>query len=228
MYTVKFLLLETDNAQFPCLKLRSVKYFKDKRHVLNDAVELFPFRQDLNPGHRNHLFVERTLGESYYHGMTQASLTVRKNDQIVTQHAEEGSDAPKKPILVVPQLWIWQQGKTVLSAFASEYNGRRILPDTGDHNCLLRGGSPESFVGELIASQVREFGVRTTDCLDDSFFSLALSIFESAVVTTLDKVDNYMNPNIRQKIRRGEGAQIHSHYIRHPRRAGHDIHYVNR
>lgn len=59
--------------------------------------------------------MERTLDETYFPGLPASELALRNADQVVSSSVEDEREA-SKPILVVPQLWIWQFPKCVVVA----------------------------------------------------------------------------------------------------------------
>lgn len=178
--------------------------FDDNRHRLETALRLLPIQPETRFGDRDYLYGERTLDEAYYPGLPASSLKKRNDDQVVTRqferesywpNSEEKSKRPKKPILMVSQVWIWQKDHAVLSAFPIKIESGDVIPREWSYPAK---GSPCSFVGHLIASHVREFGAAVTDSSETNKFRPALSIFESALISTLADVDKYMETDSQQ------------------------------
>jgi hypothetical protein len=109
--------------QFPCLMLTTTerhnnarKWVKRLRRKLIPGGELLDF-----PVH-----LERTLDEAYYPGLGKEVLEKRNHDQVVSHSSENFANLRMvsyagwgAPILIVPQLWLWRVGRTLVSVFDS-------------------------------------------------------------------------------------------------------------
>ena len=67
--------------------------------------------------------VERTLDEAYYPSLHAHVLEKRNRDQVVTRECTslisgKSISGSSRPILTVPQFWIWKIGDSVLSAYS--------------------------------------------------------------------------------------------------------------
>lgn len=126
------------------------------------------------------------MDEAYYPGLPIENLNQRNEDQVVTRHCEAAQSLDQRPILMVSQLWIWRIDTEILSSYASTRD--RQQPKWEPTNL---DQSPEAFMAALIAKKIFAFGNDNTDTAR-TVFRPTLSVFESAVSSTLGKVDQYM------------------------------------
>ncbi|KAH7067399.1 hypothetical protein BKA63DRAFT_570701 [Paraphoma chrysanthemicola] len=57
---------------------------------------------------------ERTLDETYFPGLTVTDFEERNADQVISSSYSE--DTARRPIIIVPQLWLWQYRDVLISA----------------------------------------------------------------------------------------------------------------
>lgn len=156
--------------------------------------------------------IERTLDETYYPSLNREALNHRNRKQVVTRECKQtarGNDVSgdMRPILMVPQLWIWLAGRMTISAFtpigenAGRFTGQEVpqgdevgglWSSRGLGKDSLRGARyPEDFVAKLLADQVHRFG----HVQGSEEFPSPLDIFELGVVQVLSSVAKYMENN---------------------------------
>ena len=155
--------------------------------------------------------LERTLDETYYPALDPGALDRRNKQQVVTREFEQlakGKNIPgrMKPILMVPQLWIWVVGSMVISAFtplgecAARATGQeapnpseerdmwRFLAHDMPERLVHGAENPEDFAAQLLADEVDLFG----DVQGSEGFQAPLDYFELGVVRVLSSVANYV------------------------------------
>lgn len=153
----------------------------------------------------NTIHLERTLDEAYYPGLGRKALERRNEDQVVTRgyRVDEKVSDDHLPILMVPQLWLWRLDNIVVSAFASE----------NEHQSFFNSSSlstlwPDVQMIRIIFNQIREFGAVSYNGTVE--FAPTLNIFETAVVSILSRVDDYMKTQTKDGINIDkEGDFIH-------------------
>ena len=136
------------------------------------------------------MYGERTLDEAYYPGLPVENLNQRNEDQVVTRHYDAAQTLEQRPILMISQLWIWRTDTEILSSYAS----------TPGWESTDLAQSPEAFMAALMAKRILAFGNEETGNDDTdtaaTVFRPTLSVFESAVSSTLGKVDQYMKTKV--------------------------------
>lgn len=104
------------------------------------------------------------------------------------------------PVLVVPQLWIWQVGKFVVTAHPLHETGK-MLDDAGGRGSRVPyhysywsakriGSSPTLLAGLLVAEQIRQFGLPQAA----ERFPPILQLFETATFTVMAELNEYTDP----------------------------------
>jgi signal transduction histidine kinase len=119
-------------------------------------------------GRDSPIFTERTLDEAYYPGLPTTTVNQRNSDQLVSYHystdlSPRRENIEAAPTLVVPQLWLWRLGETVISAhgLTQPSDFCKIWQDpTGCNKWHLRLQQPHADVqlGLIIASYIESFG----------------------------------------------------------------------
>ena len=66
---------------------------------------------------------ERTLDEAYYPSLDEEALKARNKDQVVSRECKKSLKGERvsddtRPILMVPQFWIWKFEDHILSAYS--------------------------------------------------------------------------------------------------------------
>ncbi|CAN9243934.1 unnamed protein product [Alternaria alternata] len=155
--------------------------------------------------------LDRTLDEAYFPGMDEMFFDKRNIDQVVSRvwrrssdpsNSSKDADTTRAPILMVPQMWLWQYESVLLSAYSSKQVSGRIAvfsSKDGWQTPRFFGDmseptpSVELQMGLVIANQVFEFGEEHDQEDEGSRFRSALQMFEVAVVTTLSDVQRYLD-----------------------------------
>ncbi|KAH7083841.1 hypothetical protein FB567DRAFT_93234 [Paraphoma chrysanthemicola] len=109
--------------------------------------------------------LERTLDETYFPGLTIADFEERNEDQVISSHYSE--DPVRRPIIIVPQLWLWRYQDVLISAHGVPRNSEGFTlhkDSTGNGNREIR--TPASYylrksrklaMASLIARYVESF-----------------------------------------------------------------------
>ncbi|KAI0098006.1 hypothetical protein GGR51DRAFT_566043 [Nemania sp. FL0031] len=174
---------------FPYLALRTKDYLTDSKESIRKWKERNTdyYTQSIL------LHPERTLDETYFPSLSFDSLEAREKSQVVSREFHEDA----KPILVVPNLWIWRIGCSILTTYSSS----AIRLDEVD-NVLIDDGLkfhesevpisrwPGVQIGLIIAHHISNLGNRQSR----HDFPPTLDIFERSVVRILEEVDEYTNP----------------------------------
>jgi hypothetical protein len=139
--------------------------------------------------------LERTLDEMYYPGLSAKGLEARNNDQVISgKYRKQERSAKRVPLLMVPQLWLWRLGHTIVSAHPMQpwdkIYSRPYETISGDPY-LLRSPFLDSELGEIIATYIEAFGKEQE--IDGERFLPALDIFEQEVVSVLSGADEYID-----------------------------------
>lgn len=150
-------------------------------------------------------YLSRTLDEAYFPSMGEDFFRTRNEDQVVSREWRRTSpeaDRDSAPILLVPQLWCWTLGSTLLSASPNKKTSTRIpvfIARSKRKEPLLNdshGVQPmpmELQMGMLIASHISEFGEEHDREDEGSKFKSALHMFEMAVIAALSNVQQYLD-----------------------------------
>ena len=161
------------------------------------------------PGITDCLHTARTLDETYYPSLADNILRARNKQQVVTRECAQllnGASVTDddKPILIVPQLWIWRSDNLVVSAYSppgnlpkeqAEYEPleppRMVVEqvdeyryggfDIGDEERCL------DYTIRLIADQITKFG----GVQANGKYQSPLDYFEVGVVRILSEVNQY-------------------------------------
>lgn len=174
-----------DYSQFPYMRLESIKHNNHERKEVGKFMECFPIEKKTQFNGYNSIHVARTLDEAYYPGLSRQNSTKRNKDQVVTRQFENISSTAQKPILIVPQLWLWQLGNVLLLAYEGDW--------------LALATSPECAMGNSIARTVHAFGTRAKYDKDSGEVPPTLDMFENALVTCLAEVDEYVQSEDSKK-----------------------------
>ena len=155
--------------------------------------------------------VERTLDEAYYPSLDKKTIKIRSKNQVVLKaytNSLKEEDAAKKPrpILLVPQLWVWRFEDHLISAYSAPGENLQAV-----HGTFFRGSSgrpktlkeelqdfsrttfndsshPDLHIGLLLADHIDNFG-RTQ--ADDKFQS-PLDLYEIGVVHVMSCMNEYV------------------------------------
>ena len=151
--------------------------------------------------------IERTLDEAYYPGLRAEVLDKRNDDQVIdkqynTEQTNSWAEYPplkpeERPILLVPQVWLWKIDQVLVSAYSmarpskhfteNPKGGRTLMPKLRSKVTGLE--SMDLQMAYIIADCVEKFGQPYKG------FPSTLDLFESVLITTLSDVRNYVgNP----------------------------------
>lgn len=150
--------------------------------------------------------VEQTLDETYYSALPNEALAHRNNDQVVSREWMKTLDGVQidyneRPILVVPQLWLWRSSGCILTAYSEE---GPLLQPIAENTSLesfkdtvkevegeLETHSPAFQTVRIVAHHISKFGKSQAG----GKFPSPLDIFEISVVRILSDVEAYTDPN---------------------------------
>jgi Mg2+ and Co2+ transporter CorA len=171
---------------------------------------------------------ERTLDEAYYPSLDEEALKARNKDQVVSRECKKSLKGERvsddtRPILMVPQFWIWKFEDHILSAYSCpgtspemlcEYEFDKTLRYSNCHTDLRLDpfdsihwknkniglstkllAPPDLFIGLLLAHQIDKFGQAQA-----GQFQSPLDIFEIGAVQAMSSVERYMSPNASTKL----------------------------
>lgn len=217
-YSINYAQYCISNDQFPCLELTTLATHTKKR----DDHQVRFQGGDADAPH----YVERTLDEAYFPGLSPKELTERNSDQIVS-HKADGDNWPAatKPIIVVPQLWLWRFGNVVISAHESDRLSENLKNEDEFKNHLNQC-HPEIQLGLILARYIRAFGDEVSFEGDDVSFESddvssegddqrvktvdpPLARFENQVVSILTEVEQYIKDTNRSKITYDKERRFH-------------------
>ena len=158
----------------------------------------------------NLIQAERTLDEAYYPSLDREALKARNNDQVVSKEYRQPLKGESfRPILMVPQFWIWKFEDHILSAYStpgkrkdrkaqSEYDpgkvsifdhqGWKSENSIGVSTSLAEHSDPDLHIGLLLAIHIDNFGKAQAN---DTFQS-PLDIFQIGVVQVLSRVSDFI------------------------------------
>ncbi|KAI0438566.1 hypothetical protein F4803DRAFT_565161 [Xylaria telfairii] len=172
---------------FPCLVLRDKASYSSTESTI----------QSLKARHNQYftnsvLKSERTLDETYFPSLSAENLKTRIESQVVFREYPKH----KKPILTVPNLWVWRFGRSILTSYSiSSNNEVWDLLQEGEHfgSLMQISHTPGIQIGLIIARHISDFGSRQ----NKGDFPPPLDIFECSVVQILQEVDVYIDPKKR-------------------------------
>ena len=169
--------------------------------------------------------VERTLDEAYYPSLNKEAFKTRNKNQVVLKAYEnlvKGENVSEKPrpILVVPQFWIWKFEDHILSAYSAPGKGPKDVYEYEfddnlryvNHRINREGPSwmfdndawKSKYVGTSTKSLYEhpdlQIGVLLAGHIENfgnaqanDKFQSPLDIFEIGVVQVLSRMDEYVN-----------------------------------
>jgi hypothetical protein len=157
-------------------------------------------------------FLERTLDEAYYPGLSPEALDERNRDQVVSQRNDtfasydererQGKKIDGKSfILMVPQLWLYRLGGVVVSSYTMPHGTGYALDGYDNEETFLgRGGAwplqenqplgPEAHLGLIMTGFIDRFGEHCIS--NDVKYPPPLDLFENRVVGILSEVTDYV------------------------------------
>ncbi|KAI1427364.1 hypothetical protein F5Y12DRAFT_168793 [Xylaria sp. FL1777] len=189
---------------FPCLVLWSRESQDKMRKSIDETREKIPSKSV-----KVMLQSERTLDEVYFPTLSAETMNTRNENQVVSRECTKKLDGKKtnkdtKPILMVPQLWLWRCDRYILTAFSidkspdlrkkvdSSYHDLRDMYDIAKFRRLENyTPSPGIQIGLFLAHHISKFGNPQVDAQ----FSPPLDIFEASILHISADVDVYMDLN---------------------------------
>lgn len=154
---------------------------------------------------------EQTLDEAYYPGLTVTDHTLRNEDQVVTKEFERAKPGSSdinpensrtediRPILLVPQLWIWKAEKNVVSAYSLPRQTYGYI--IGEQSLLKpqnENGDADLFIGSMLKAHIEGFGQHYER--GSVIYPPALDMFEQHVVSVVTEVSKYVNESPPSKM----------------------------
>lgn len=145
---------------------------------------------------------ERTLDETNYPSLNIESANKLNEDQVVTRSYREdhgkgtSTSLESCPLLVVPQIWIWQLDRIVLSSFSMTaetdlvQQTRQAYGFTDPYRPTISGLEPELQIGFMIAHYINRFGEPCE--LNGESISSPLDVFETTMLRVLFLVTKYV------------------------------------
>jgi len=129
----------------------------------------------------------------------------RNAEQVVSRQYEK-SEEHLKPLLVVPQLWLWRTGNFIVSAHGINLQSKRFrgyaprgVGDFGSKIFSYEKVDTEIQTGLIIAEYIRSFGEEQV--LEEGLkVPPTLDLFESQVVSILSAVKKYTKETKRDEI----------------------------
>ncbi|GAW11283.1 hypothetical protein ANO14919_006260 [Xylariales sp. No.14919] len=131
---------------------------------------------------------ERTIDKAYFRSLSAETLTALGNKQAVSREYEEED----KPILTVPNIWIWKLGHSILTTrSASNYIARISDSEVESLKSLMQTlARPGIQIGLIMAYYISNLGNRRAEGL----YPPPLDILEHSVVNILREVTVYTDP----------------------------------
>ncbi|KAF1963061.1 hypothetical protein CC80DRAFT_104718 [Byssothecium circinans] len=181
---------------FPCLSLDIITRQKNARADHKTVKENLSTSDHFTT---SSIHFERTLDEAYYPALAEGDIGIRNDDQVITRSSRKkyGKDDDITPILMVPQLWLWAVGPTVISAYSMTRESGLFLPWQREVESTSRESGGESSLlrmGLILASHIDDFGEAFLQ--ENIRFPVpsALDIFQTSVVSVLSQVNGYLDP----------------------------------
>ncbi|KAJ3570895.1 hypothetical protein NPX13_g5573 [Xylaria arbuscula] len=166
---------------FPYFVLRSQQEFDKMREETNNLKSIVA--DGICEKYIHH---ELTLDETYYPSLSAKALASRNGSQVVSRESAvlEGNetDIQDRPILTVPQIWIWESGNHIISCCPRDYSHE-------DSDNRLWNNSPGVGVGCSLVEKISKFGSKR----EDGRFRPPLDYFEAGVVRVLEDVRGYID-----------------------------------
>ncbi|KAH4159986.1 hypothetical protein HBI24_170160 [Parastagonospora nodorum] len=183
--------LDSTVIVFPCLQLVGHSEFEWDREEYKELRRSLSTNIKRDNAARCKVHTARTLDEAYYPGISEAALRERNDDQVVSEPRQTRKKMKGFPILIVPQLWLWKLGNTIISAHeyeedAMHTNELEVVEDQYLQMGIFMANRVEQF------RHGQDFG---------SFDSLStLDVFEQRVVSVLTDVMAYTKTTTRKDI----------------------------
>jgi hypothetical protein len=132
-----------------------------------------------------------TLDEVYYPGISEAALRERSDDQLVSEPHKSRHEVKGFSMLIVPQLWLWKLGNTIISAHQYEEDAM--------HTNEL-GVSEDQYLqmGIFMANRLEQF--RHGQDFGSFDYLSTLDVFEQRIVSVLTDVMAYTKTTTRKDI----------------------------
>jgi hypothetical protein len=149
--------------------------------------------------------LERTLDEAYFPNLRKDDLMTRNAEQVVSRQYETLQEH-LKPLLVVPQLWLWRTGDFIISAHGITLQSKRFrgFAPRGSKDVSSKAFSYDKIdaevqIGLIVAEYIQSFGEE--HMLDEGLkVPPTLDLFERQVVSILSAVKTYTKETKRDEI----------------------------
>ncbi|KAF1950951.1 hypothetical protein CC80DRAFT_597820 [Byssothecium circinans] len=186
---------------FPFLALSTETLHNNKRKEYRRMRETLSTSTPVEYSEDCTIHFTRSLDEAYYPGLDALDLETRNRDQVVSSYLKtsRGEGAKSKPIIVVPQLWLWRIGNNIVSACSmtqesSVFHRREYYTGVNQKELiwkpLRKTHNADLQCGLIIAGFIENFGRGST--VEGIDFPPALSMFETCLVSVLLDVTRYM------------------------------------
>lgn len=145
------------------------------------------------------------LEEAYFPDLKRDDLMTRNAGQVVSRQYEKAEEH-LKPLLVVPQLWLWRTGNFIVSAHGINLQSKRFrgfaprgVEEVGSKILSYEKVDTEIQTGLIVAEYIRSFGEEQV--LEEWLkVPTKLDLFESQVVSILLAVKDYTKETKRDEI----------------------------
>ena len=137
-------------------------------------------------------FISRTLGESYYPGLSDKEFEKLNKDQVVSHMAREASQPEK--LLLVSQLWLWKLDDIVITAVPKKLalpGGPVANIYAERHFQKLKQLNSDLVMAWILSETINLFDIPYVA----GFREPVLYTFEKAVAITFEQVETYMKEN---------------------------------
>ena len=153
------------------------------------------------------VYIERTLDETYYPGLDKNVLDLMNDDQVIDkQHRKQAKDElndEERPIMLVPQLWLWKVDNRMVSAYSMTRMMDIFAPNPNNHQTLM----PQLYAVNSIDLQMAYVLESFIYCFGQPYkengkiiFQSILDQFETALVTVNFDVRDYLSRRITHDI----------------------------
>ncbi|KAI0379585.1 hypothetical protein F5Y04DRAFT_126082 [Hypomontagnella monticulosa] len=185
---------------FPCLVLATQAKMEERRQSHQEVTHALDQLWGESTGDcqpTGFLQLDHTLDETYYPSLSASRAVDLNKDQVMSRESQKNAkqvNGECTPILMVPQLWIWRTGRCVVTAYSMASPEANAEDPKYDQNFSfeLQTNSPDLQIGLILAHHIESFGEKTRSA-DADTFSSPLDVFESAVLSCMADVDEYLS-----------------------------------
>ncbi|KAH5343605.1 hypothetical protein HBI49_227260 [Parastagonospora nodorum] len=181
--------LDSTVVVFPCLQLVDHSEFEWDRETYKELRRSLSTNIEGDKAARCKVHTARTLDEAYYPGLSEAALKERNDDQVVSEPHKYRHEKNGFSILIVPQLWLWKLGNTIISAHEYEEDAMHTNELEVVEDQYLQ-------MGIFMANRVEQFRHAQEFASFDSLSTL--DVFEQRLVSILADVMTYTKETNRR------------------------------